>query len=484
MAKPFEFQEILLFENKLPAVSSVVEGAGFRVLTRIEAIHAGVTKNFNEYTEEELRRAVRTWLKPYPKPVLTNHQIFCGEPIGRVQNARLIKSPKTGAPAIELVAAISEREAAEKVLDGRYITVSVGGICEHAYCSICGVDLTVEDCEHRPGRKYNKKLCTYRLAGITFMEVSFVNVPADENAQVTGVLEEGYLWGEESLVSLSNPERNVFESEDYYMIAESLGIGPGSVSSGEEGSAEVLTAAHTQLHSLWSAQQSDDYVRAHTEVVRQMVNLGMVHEELDGLDETLPEALRSCRKGEKEAGDENISSFFVILSRTRADLEDSEARRQAAEARAEELEQKIIELEEKVGELTKERDRLVQEAAEERQRFLYDNQRLVDELHQELAGFVVSLKCALGESGDKTREELLKEYLDKSCDTLRELLSELLGRLEDVLTTTYNVEDPTLSFEGDEVCEDEQETALTKIGALMALFRGPNLTKRINKEAR
>jgi hypothetical protein len=179
--------------------NGVAESTENGVTVWIEAIHALTTENSTTYTAQELRGSETkktgqySWNYPYDAPVLTHHNQHNGEPIGRVVAAKFSSSSQAGPPVIKLKCEITDPEAVEKVKDGRYQTVSIGGYAEHAYCSICGKDwLTEGSCNHWPGREYgeeSKELAHLILGDINFIEVSFVNVPADQHAQITTIVE-------------------------------------------------------------------------------------------------------------------------------------------------------------------------------------------------------------------------------------------------------------------------------------------------------
>lgn len=167
------------------------------ILVWIDAIHAMTTGNHTTYTAQELKgdpvkkTGQYSWTYPYEAPVLTHHNQK-GEPIGRVVVASYSKTSRAGSPVIKLKCRITDPEAIQKIKDGRYKTVSIGGFAEHAYCSICGTDWIDEGyCEHWPGRQYGEEKETAHLilGDIYFVEVSFVNVPADRFAQVTSIID-------------------------------------------------------------------------------------------------------------------------------------------------------------------------------------------------------------------------------------------------------------------------------------------------------
>lgn len=194
----FEFQENFSLNDSsqkkndpITITESLFSDNKEKVTVTIEAIHALTTGNYNTYTAKELmgsaekNTGVHSWTYPYNKPVLTHHNTRSGEPIGRVIKAEYREISTAGPPAIVLTAEITDKDAVEKIKDGRYHTVSVGGRTEHAHCSICNTDWMTDGwCEHWPGEKYDGKTATLILKDITFLEVSFVNTPADSYARI------------------------------------------------------------------------------------------------------------------------------------------------------------------------------------------------------------------------------------------------------------------------------------------------------------
>jgi regulator of replication initiation timing len=176
---------------------SVRESAGGKltVKPRIAAIHEGRTRNENIYTEDKLRGAMNTpggpsgmfsFLYPYNKPMIKNHDQD-SEPTGRIMNAQYVKTAMGGG-YILIVPHITDPDAAEKILDGRYKTVSVGCTTDSARCNICGKDIISEGwCGHERGTEYDGTKCGWILGNLWFDECSWVNVPADANAMIIDV---------------------------------------------------------------------------------------------------------------------------------------------------------------------------------------------------------------------------------------------------------------------------------------------------------
>lgn len=150
---------------------------------------SGLTANYNNYSPKALEEALQSWVEPYPKPIILNHDLN-SEPIGRVMAARMDKETD-GSSFVRLQIAITDPVAIEKVMDKRYLTGSVGGRANKAICSISGQDLAAEGEGGRPvipkyrrGQVYKGKLAYVDMQDISFKEYSFVNQPADSKSGI------------------------------------------------------------------------------------------------------------------------------------------------------------------------------------------------------------------------------------------------------------------------------------------------------------
>jgi len=159
------------------------------LIIEVAAIHEGLTANYNNYSAQELEKALESWVEPYPKPIILNHDLN-NEPIGRVIAAKMDKE-SDGSAYVRLQVAITDPVAAQKVMDKRYLTGSVGGRASKAVCSISGEDLAQETDSGRPkmpkyrrGKVYKGKLAYIDMQDISFKEYSFVNQPADQKSGV------------------------------------------------------------------------------------------------------------------------------------------------------------------------------------------------------------------------------------------------------------------------------------------------------------
>jgi hypothetical protein len=183
----------------------------------IVASHSDHPINNRLYPKSDMKKAAASFLLPYKKPVLKFHNSLDGEPIGRVVDSFYVVKerfenvcnrlgiedktfPEDATGALIVKAVISDTEAIDKILDGRYSTVSVGFTAEKQTCSICNkewipwweeIDMDADDVckEHFPGKIYDGKPMYLLTHGIEYDEISFVNVPADSYAKVVNTEE-------------------------------------------------------------------------------------------------------------------------------------------------------------------------------------------------------------------------------------------------------------------------------------------------------
>jgi len=193
---------------------------GAALKTSVRATFSGMLINGRVYPGVRVEDSAKTWTADYNKPVLTHHASGMGgifgpppvDPIGRVLNqtySRTVsdsawekdwKRPlRKGSGHIDLGLSITDADAIGKVLDGRFKSVSIGGIPSNLWCSICAQDWLVDGrCEHEPGKvverggedseKKVRRSLAYLITGnLAYKEISFVNVPAAPGAQVIGI---------------------------------------------------------------------------------------------------------------------------------------------------------------------------------------------------------------------------------------------------------------------------------------------------------
>ena len=156
-----------------------------------EATHSGKNHNYCIYYEDSMEKDAESFVNPFNKPMLKNHDSY-SEPLGRIKQSWFGPSKLTDERnAIHLKTRVTDKDAIEKFLDGRYSTVSIGGSMGTVTCNICGKTILKDSkfkfCGHWKGETYKDQVCYWGARDIEYHEVSTVNNPADDFAQVVKV---------------------------------------------------------------------------------------------------------------------------------------------------------------------------------------------------------------------------------------------------------------------------------------------------------
>lgn len=158
----------------------------------MEATHSGKNHNYCIYYEESMEKDAESFVNPFKKPMLKNHNDYSGEPLGRITQSWFGPSVLTDErSAIHLKARVTDQDAIPKFLDGRYGTVSIGGTMGTVTCNVCGKTILKDGkfkfCGHWRGESYKDQVCYWGAKDIEYHEVSTVNNPADDYAQIMKV---------------------------------------------------------------------------------------------------------------------------------------------------------------------------------------------------------------------------------------------------------------------------------------------------------
>ena len=158
----------------------------------MEATHSGKNHNYCIYYEESMEKDAESFVNPFKKPMLKNHNDYSGEPLGRITQSWFGPSALTDErSAIHLKARVTDQDAIPKFLDGRYGTVSIGGTMGTVTCNVCGKTILKDGkfkfCGHWRGESYKDQVCYWGAKDIEYHEVSTVNNPADDFAQIMKV---------------------------------------------------------------------------------------------------------------------------------------------------------------------------------------------------------------------------------------------------------------------------------------------------------
>lgn len=192
---------------------------------QFEATHSGRNRNSFIYHSDSMEADAASWKAPFAKPFLKNHDMYA-EPMGRVLDfeygpSQLVADRDT----INVTYRITDSDAIEKFLDGRYQTMSIGGSVGHVSCSICNKDIVKDGvmkfCGHWRGETYDGQKAFWNARDIEYKEGSVVNSPADDWAQVkkiTVVTEKAATKDEEGQTGSSIKD----EDDDILSIMDSL----------------------------------------------------------------------------------------------------------------------------------------------------------------------------------------------------------------------------------------------------------------------
>lgn len=430
--------------DKVQVLNESAKGKGSRkLIVKMEAIHTGRTKNFTFYTEEGLKAGLKTWTSPYNKPVLTHHNDHNGEPIGRILEANYSDQTIAGRPGLVFTCEISDPTAVEKVLDGRYQTVSIGASTNKVTCNVCGTDRTEDWCDHYPGEKYDEQVCHFIVGETYGREVSYVNTPADEDAgnrSVSVVDEDGstqtesvhadvYQMAEGLYQDASNPDVNLFEhlNEDVKHLINSMGI---VAPEGGKSKVDPKTNEQTQTPAVDPVAEP---VQTQTEegaptpaepVVKPVV------------EPVVPVK-------ESETAPTNLSEMQTLV--TNLVLEKSK-------------------LEGRLSEAESENNRLVQE-----------NATLVAEAHKQLAVRVVEMKLALRKTDviGVDREEAVNTHLTRTKESLEDSLNDLLAESKQLRPAPNSVTNPGAGEQ-----DQEENSKEMSVEEGLTLFKGMFSSKR------
>lgn len=230
-----DFKTIEVAEQKSIKDNLFAQGPNKPLIVKIAASHAGlITRNNGFYLPDKMRQGASSFTAQYNKPIQIHHNDD-KDPVGRVLKAQYVPINSSelkiqqkftkdkwndfsagkmsfinsinficdslnlsdsvlddpnyqGAGYLEITASIADPDAIQKVLDGRYLTGSVGLTTDAAVCSVCKQDWVEiahdERCEHRPGKVYDGKKAFVITGNLHYEEYSFVNTPADRHSRI------------------------------------------------------------------------------------------------------------------------------------------------------------------------------------------------------------------------------------------------------------------------------------------------------------
>lgn len=431
----------------------------------------GLTSNYNNYSAIELEKALQSWVEPYPKPIILNHDLNT-EPIGRVIAAKMDKE-EDGSPFVRLQIAITDPVAAQKVLDKRYLTGSVGGRAGKAVCSISGEDLASESDNGRPkvakyrrGQVYKGKLAYIDMQDISFKEYSFVNQPADGKSSVrsTSVLSdkdgkpntEGWVakssafvlsMNEEDIYSIEEHDslfRNMKKKESKPMYLHLKGAFLTALAFQESENAdnkavsllsseEAVNNTDLQENSNMKDRNQEEDILAVTEELNQDLSSIAADktEESDGGEEEAPEAQAEGGEeaGAEDAGEEKSDGDAEKADEQAEEAVDSEQAAESEEPKAEE--EKAEGNQEQEGADEDLSDKAEQPAEQDNdvlgkiKALEEENAKLKAALHRILVERVVDAKINAGVEAAEQRDELIESHSTRTASSLADSLRDI-----------------------------------------------------------
>ena len=469
----FDFTENFILELPDFSKSDINFSESFNsnhgLIIEVAAIHEGLTSNYNNYSAIELEKALQSWVDPYPKPIILNHDLN-SEPIGRVMAARMDKE-EDGSSFVRLQIAITDPTAIQKVLDKRYLTGSVGGRAAKAVCSISGEDLATEDESGRPkvvkykrGKVYKGKIAYIDMQDISFKEYSFVNQPADQKSgvrilkQVDGKQE---ISDSEKWIARSNAFVLNMNDEDIISISENKSIISNMKKS--ESTPMYLHLKGAFLSAL-SLHESENYKSKDSTLLsyenkdidncqeNSNMDIDVKNDDIltavQGLSEDLstiassnieesPEVLDEASSTQENAEEKSEEDTPAILEENKDSVEGS------VDADVQDVESKITEpteetssqIDDEVQEEIVEDSELIASTSSIEQDLLQlndkiklleeENTKLKSALHRTLVERVVDSKISFNLESSDDREKLIEEHSTRTASSLADSLRDL-----------------------------------------------------------
>ena len=379
----------------------------------MEATHSGKNHNHCIYYEDSMEKDCESFMNPFHKPVLKNHDDY-SEPLGRIVQSYAGPSELTDErSAIHLKARVTDKDAIPKFLDKRYGTVSIGGSMGTVTCNICGKTILKDGkfhfCGHWRGETYKDQVCYWGARDIEYHEVSIVNNPADDFAQIMKVTvltdkdtqEDNKNKEENSMGGSDSTETNVDD-----IIDQALGTTP---------TAEVQD----------STTPVEDQTQEPTETTDGSTEAGQATDESG---QTPADTTDGQTSTEEEPKDDEKDARITELEKELAD----------AKAKIEELETEAIDAQSQIETLTK----TAEDAKTEATNF---KQRCVASATANKEAIVDSIVAKETFENDDAKEERKKDLMVKSMKELKTIKASV--QQSNVQRTQASIASPCLAVE-------------------------------------
>jgi len=460
---------------------------GTSLVCNVAASHSGTLINNRVYPPDKMKKGIKSWTTPFKKPVLINHNEE-GDPIGRVMKAKYTPTPRgldgkeykpvlkpsDGFGYVDLTVKVTDQAAIQKIMDGRYETVSVRMSTDQARCSVCDTDWAdAGPCEHMPGKKYDGKLAYMTTGDLTYREVSFVNIPADEFAKVEGATYEDEDRDPVAVkVYANNAEEKILCDMDDEKQSNLYDYLRDVYDEEEDTVSHLIDKSIKEDRKLKEDQMSNEKELTRDQLVELDSVKELIQEAKDGVskecEDQLQQLKEECEKASKDSAD------------------DSELQKQLDES-GEKLNAAIdaqTALSKEKDTLTEERDSLKEaqdKGDEERKTLLDENVSLNSELHKLNAERLFDLKSELKKPDVDTiktiedRDKKVEEFAQRSIESLKDQINDLIierNAAPDAIKPTVEVENPGVEHEDSgEVKEESKSKKETKVETLDRLFK-------------
>lgn len=427
--------------------------SGITVLyPRIEAIHAGRTRNFNRYLAEklkgdpDLRSGVYSWTAPYPKPVIHNHDTNT-EATGRVYSASYSEYTAAGRPGIIVTPKITQEKAIKDIQEGRLLTVSIGASTNAAVCSICGTDIINEGfCGHMRGEEYDGQVAEWIAGDLFFDELSWVNVPADSDAMITN---NGTSQG---MISTGESHENHHNCNHEH---PSIEVKTTKQDKKDIDSNTTLTTESVVVKSVSESTEKEESVVEKEDQIETEVKAVEEKDESTQESETTNVAKEQEKEESTEAKEEAVEELDTKVADEKPEDTKEEPVKDDVQEQLNKAKEDLKEAQEKVEELTT------------------ANHELAKELQESTVNFLVDLRMSIGK--ETNREEAVGKYAARSLESLHDSISDILADKPVIHSSrpVEHVEKPT----GEKIMNESKTLAtvgqkVTNEDALYSLLTG------------
>lgn len=433
------------------------------IYPEIRAITANKkTRNNTFYPKNSLRAGIDSLISPYPIPIIKDHISKSGltpasEIYGRAKKGRFIEIGAGG--FVSVVFEVTDKEAIEKIITKRFLTVSIGVEATDVWCSICNKNLAKgEDCPHEKGQAYKtagrEEICYWIIGDVTFQEVSFVTVPSDDEAQVISI---GFEESTDIKLSEDKNAAQIPEPNENYLI---------TVVNSETNEVSSLIDIKTInikniLENIKKTNLSEIIVN---DIQKELLKLTHSTENVAGkelltyLEDTYPTSGDFVPVIIFASNEQYIKCVEIFMEKNETKVEDSTEPKtevkESAKVNLEEFETKISTLTNTVDDLKTS----LTESNKQTENFSTEIIRLSSVVHKSLSESVALLMKVLNKPQLKEKSvfEYSKELYKRTTESLTDTLSDLYGEFEESIVVKESA--PVQKETVPEVVLDKVET--------------------------